>query len=272
MATEKGALVVVALLALSVGWWWQPSRCDDTQQTVTIGSTVIHGLRTAVGHTHVHKYLGIRYAQPPTGLRRFQRSVLAELPQEVDATRYGAYCPQLPLSNTGMSEDCLFLNVFTPHLPSDRRVPVFVWLHGGGFIVGSSDLYEGDVLAAEGQIVVVTLNYRLGALGFLATGDNSSVGNYGLWDQHVALQWVHKYIGYFGGDERRITLGGMSAGAASASIHSLSPLSRDLFRSVVQLSGSASSPWARVSVDDALKAARVGGSLVSVFCPSLSLE
>ena len=254
----------MTLLALSMPWWWQPSRCDNAQHVVHIGRAAIHGLTTTVGDKSVRKYLGIRYAQPPTGLRRFQPPVPAELPVEVDASRYGARCPQLPLTNTAMSEDCLFLNVFAPHPPSGGRLPVFVWLHGGGFITGASDIYQGDVLAAEGRVVVVTLNYRLGALGFLSTGDNSSLGNYGLWDQRLALQWVQRHIRHFGGDERRVTLAGVSAGAASASIHSLTPLSRDLFRHVVQVSGSAASPWARVSASAALRAARVSVRLSRV--------
>ena len=264
MTMRLHSLQYLALLMLSVcSWWMEDCQADDFTEgpVVVIGRSSVQGLHATVGQKRVHKYLGIRYGQAPTESKRFQPPAPAELPLHVDGTRYGARCPQPPLQNTGMSEDCLFLNVFTPERPSSDRspaLPVLVWIHGGGFVIGASDIYEGDVLAAEGEVVVVTLNYRLGVLGFLSTGDNSSLGNYGLWDQRLALKWVHKHIRHFGGNEHRITLAGMSAGAASAAIHSLSPLSRDLFRHVVQMSGAAHSPWARVSTGAAVAAAKVG--------------
>ncbi|XP_070191192.1 cholinesterase-like [Littorina saxatilis] len=250
------AALILALLALT-NQCTRSVQGENTQPVVHIGGTVIRGLGTRVDQTVVQQFLGIRYAQAPTGQRRFQQPVSAELPAQVDATRYGARCPQEPLQKRGMSEDCLFLNVFFPERSQpDHLLPVMVYIHGGGFIIGTGDIFEGDVLAAEGHVVVVTFNYRLGALGFLATGDNSSLGNYGLWDQRLALKWVHRHIRHFSGDENRITLAGMSAGAVSASLLSLSPLSRDLFRHVVQLSGSASSPWGRLSSAHALRAAQ----------------
>lgn len=241
-------LAVALLLALA-------SDCNG-KAVVHSNATIFHGLQTTVSKTTLWKFLGIRYAEAPTGFQRFQRPRAPTLPATVDATRYGARCPASPLEDD-MSEDCLFLNVFSPQLHSNKRLPVFVWIHGGGFVMGSANTVEADVLAAEGGIIVVTLNYRLGPLGFLAMEDQSSaLGNYGLWDQRMALMWVKNYIRDFGGDETSVTVGGMSAGAASASMLSLSPTSRDLFKGVVQLSGSALSPWARVSHDYALQAAR----------------
>ena len=236
---------------------WPPGCSDVISSEVRIGDTSVKGLQSKVREKQVHKFLGIRYAQAPRGRQRLNPPVPAELPLVVDATRFGARCAQFPLQRIRMSEDCLFLNIYTPKPRPDALAPVMVWIHGGHFIVGAGDLLEGDTLVVEGGVVVVTLNYRLGVLGFLSTGDNSSLGNYGLWDQLMALQWVQKYIRHFGGDERRVTLAGTSAGAACVSILSLSSLARDLFRHVIQMSGSASSPWARQSPDEALKAARV---------------
>ncbi|KAK7486630.1 hypothetical protein BaRGS_00022155 [Batillaria attramentaria] len=256
-------LTVAVLLMLSC-------RCDG-QARVRVNGATVTGQQTTVSQTTLWKFLGIRYAQAPSGLQRFQRPTAVTMNDQVDATRYGARCPTAPLQGD-MSEDCLFLNVFVPRLrATGQRLPVFVWIHGGGFVTGSANNVEADVLAAEGGIIVVTFNYRLGPLGFLATGDNTALGNYGLWDQRMALRWVRNYISFFGGDTSRVTLGGMSAGAASASMLSLSPRSRDLFQRVIQLSGSALSPWARVSHSYALDAAKRLATKVGCLTPGISM-
>jgi carboxylesterase type B len=130
-------------------------------------------------------------------------------------------CP--PLGANG-SEDCLFLNIFTPLLPDvgnntagPHLKPVMFYIHGGAFATGAGSIsvYDGGNLASRGDVVVVTINYRLGPLGFLTLADNSTNGNYGLADQTVALNWVHKLISSFGGDPQRITIFGQSAGASS---------------------------------------------------------
>ncbi|XP_076466749.1 acetylcholinesterase-like [Babylonia areolata] len=264
--------LLAALVVLLTPWLWLAGHCDPAaatpEVTVRLGQTVVTGLRSILpGGQHVRKFLGLRYGQAP---RRFEPPVRAELPPAaaVDARHYGARCPQGPAYTPSMSEDCLFLNIFVPgdtdtHMDTDTGtsdlLPVLVWVHGGGFIVGAADVYEAEELAGEGRIVVVTLNYRLGPFGFLSTGDASSPGNYGLWDQRLALQWVQDHIASFGGDRARVTVGGVSAGAASASLLALSPEARGLFRHVMQLSGSATAPWARVSADAALEAARALG-------------
>ncbi|KAL8570874.1 hypothetical protein ACOMHN_023547 [Nucella lapillus] len=261
MAQHPTAVVIPILLTWIITNCYQPRTCHATNPVVRIGNTTIQGLRDQVGEEHfVHKFLGIRYAQAPKGLKRFKLPLPEKLPPVVDATRFGARCAQFPLQSRGMSEDCLFLNVYAPPaLPGDR-LPVLVWIHGGGFIVGSGEVFEGDVLVAEGGVIVVTFNYRLGVLGFLCTGDDSSAGNFGLWDQREALKWVHDYVFYFGGDPRKVTLGGVAAGAASTSLHSLSPASRDLFRHVIQMSGSAGSPWVRRSPSQAVEDVKVLGA------------
>ena len=135
-----------------------------------------------------------------------------------------------------MSEDCLYLNVWTPAKSADEKLPVMVFFYGGAFgkIAGSMPLYNGTALAEKG-VIVVTTNYRVGALGFLAHPelDNESPynvsGNYGLLDQIAALQWVQRNIGRFGGDPSRVTIFGQSAGGESILIHLVSPQSKGLY-------------------------------------------
>jgi para-nitrobenzyl esterase len=167
-----------------------------------------------------------------------------------DATRFGNHCPQdaTPFGLASTSEDCLFLNVFTPthsdgaEEESDESLPVMVWFHGGALLVGESDDYEPARLVGQG-VIVVTVNYRLGVLGFLAhaaftaeSPDHAS-GNYGLMDQQEALRWVHRNIARFRGDPRRVTIFGESAGGLSVHSHLASPLSAGMFHRAIVESG-----------------------------------
>uniref|UniRef100_A0A667XTK1 Carboxylic ester hydrolase n=1 Tax=Myripristis murdjan TaxID=586833 RepID=A0A667XTK1_9TELE len=171
------------------------------------------------------------------------------------ATEYRKRCLQvnLKMTSTRGSEDCLYLNIWVPHGHSvSTNLPVMVWIYGGGFLVGGSMganfldnyLYSGQEIADRGDVIVVTLGYRLGTLGFLSTGDASLPGNYGLWDQHYAIAWVHRNIRSFGGDPDNITLFGESAGGASVNFQTLTPHSRGLFRRAISQSGVALCPWA----------------------------
>jgi para-nitrobenzyl esterase len=159
------------------------------------------------------EYLGIPYAAPPAGALRWRPPQPAARWGGVrEAVSYAPHCPQPP-SGFGIastSENCLYLNVFTPAGRAGRNLPVMVWLHGGSFLVGESDDYNPAALVRDG-VVVVTVNYRLGALGFLADaalagrpGDAS--GDYGLEDQQAALRWVQRNIGRFGGDPRNVPM------------------------------------------------------------------
>lgn len=153
------------------------------------------------------------------------------------ADRFGSICPTPRPAGESMSEDCLFLNVWTGASSSSERRPVMVWLHGGGFLTGSGSdpLHDGEGLARKG-VVLVTINYRMGALGFLATPELSkesghdASGNYGLLDEIAALQWIQTNIAAFGGDPKRVTLFGHSAGAGSVNFLSMSPLAKGLFQ------------------------------------------
>ncbi|XP_041969162.1 venom carboxylesterase-6 [Aricia agestis] len=203
--------------------------------------------------TPYYSFKGIRYAQPPRGSLRFRPPVPLEPWSGIrDALEEGSVCPhRFMLFDTYKGdEDCLFLNVYTPALPDlltgyNPKLAVMVWIHGGAFAVGSGNafLYGPDHLVGAG-VVLVTLNYRLGALGFLSLETDEVPGNMGLKDQVMALQWVRDNIESFGGDPGRVTIFGESAGAVSVHLHMLSPLSKGLFHGVIAESGGALSPWA----------------------------
>ena len=184
-------------------------------------------------------FYGIPYAAPPVGVLRWQApQPAAGWPGERDATRPGPRCIQDtrrdPGSGHGDSEDCLNLNVWSPAGASG--LPVLVWIHGGGFASGDGAMYNAARLATGGNIVVVTVNYRLGALGFLAHSALGE-GNYGLADQQAALRWVADNIGGFGGDPAKVTIAGESAGAMSVCDHLVAPGSTGLFRAAIIASG-----------------------------------
>lgn len=196
-------------------------------------------------------FQGIKYGKAPIGYRRF-KAPLPETPWKgiKPALREGASCPHrnMILENFKGNEDCLFLNVYTPKLPelgSNPKLPVLFWIHGGGFQFGNGNafLYGPDYLVPE-NIILVTINYRLGALGFLNTGTHDAPGNAGLKDQVLALKWVRDNIDRFGGDANEVTIGGQSAGSASVHYMLLSPLTKGLFKRAIAQSGVALNPWA----------------------------
>jgi para-nitrobenzyl esterase len=194
------------------------------------------------------EYLGVPYAAPPVGELRWRPpQPAARWHRPLDASHFGNHCPQppSPFGTASTTEDCLYLNVFTPNNGPGRGhtkdLPVMVWIHGGGFTVGESDDYDPRRLVAQG-VVVVTFNYRLGSLGFLAhpalsaeSGDGS--GDYGLMDQQAALRWVQRNITKFGGDSGDVTIFGQSAGGLSVHAQLASPLARGLFERAIVQSG-----------------------------------
>ncbi|XP_058467327.1 juvenile hormone esterase [Malaya genurostris] len=218
------------------------------------------------GHGEFYAFKGIRYAQPPVGKLRF-RAPLPEIPWKGirSALREGSVCPHrsMILDNFKGSEDCLFINVYTPDLPIDSynpSFPVMVWIHGGAFSFGSGNsfLYGPDYLVPEG-IVLVTFNYRLGPLGFLGVGKDAP-GNAGIKDQILALKWVQENIAAFGGDPETVTVFGQSAGSVSVHMLMMSPLAKGLFHRAIAQSGTALNPWA-VAKSPKKRAFRLGEQL-----------
>jgi para-nitrobenzyl esterase len=198
----------------------------------------VHG-SSAAG---MRAFLGIPFAAPPVGALRFAPpKPAAAWNGERDATKPAPACPQ---PKQTVTEDCLYLNVWSPVNAS--KAPVFVFIYGGGFVQGDAASYDGSLLAAAGKIVVVTMNYRTGILGFLAAGalDNggNTTGNYGIEDQQAALQWVQRNIGNFGGDPRNVTLGGESAGAVSTCANLAASASDGTFERAIVESGPCAVP------------------------------
>jgi para-nitrobenzyl esterase len=214
---------------------------------VTTSDGAVRG--AAVPGSTVEEYLGLPYAAPPIGdLRWRPPRPPARWHGVRDATSFAPSCPQNTNPNANpflppgpTSEDCLYLNVYTPTPRRDARRPVLVWIHGGALTEDAGRNYDGTELAADG-IVVVTINYRLGVLGFLAhpalaSRPGGPAGNYGLMDQQAALRWVQDNIGRFGGDPHDVTIAGESAGGLSVLAQLVSRGSRGLFQRVIIQSG-----------------------------------
>jgi para-nitrobenzyl esterase len=216
---------------------------DGNPLEVKTDTGVILGVEQA---GEVRAWLGVPYAAPPVGELRWKRTQRAAAWDGVlETVQVGIQCPQsFSIGGPGGDEDCLFVNVWSPSGASKR--PVMVWLHGGAFVFGSGGdpYYAGRHLAETYDVVVVTVNYRLGALGFMAhpalTSEDPaypSSGNYGLEDQQAALEWVQRNIAAFGGDPRRVLLFGESAGGFSTCVHYVSPRSAGLFHAAIAESG-----------------------------------
>ncbi|XP_039930077.1 neuroligin-1 isoform X3 [Hirundo rustica] len=258
-------------------------KLDDTNPVVTTNFGKIRGIKKELNNEilgPVIQFLGVPYAAPPTGERRFQPpeppSPWADIK---NTTQFAPVCPQniiegrlpevmLPVWFTNnldvvstyvqdQNEDCLYLNIYVPTEDDIRDSggpkPVMVYIHGGSYMEGTGNLYDGSVLASYGNVIVITVNYRLGVLGFLSTGDQAAKGNYGLLDLIQALRWTSENIGFFGGDPLRITVFGSGAGGSCVNLLTLSHYSegnrwsnstKGLFQRAIAQSGTALSSWA----------------------------
>lgn len=203
-------------------------------------------VRTKVGSFHglykggAREFLGIPYAQPPVGDLRFAAPVPASsIPHNTvyNATNWAPFCVQDQLAaGIPQSEDCLYLNVFTPrYVKNARKLPVMVFIHGGRLLTGDTKMFEGDILAEQGEVIVVTMAYRLNIFGFFTLPEVGSLNN-GFLDQQLALKWINKNIDAFGGDKDRVMIFGESAGATSVLFHLLSPASFPLYDRAALLS------------------------------------
>ncbi|XP_034120414.1 esterase E4 isoform X1 [Drosophila guanche] len=201
-------------------------------------------------------FMGIPYALPPVGALRFSNpKVMPKLIGVYNATKPKPDCVQknylLPTPIIFGQEDCLYLNVYRPKLRQrslsrHSLLPVMVYIHGGGFFSGSAgpQVTGPEYFMDSGEVILVTMAYRLGPFGFLSTQDSSISGNFGLKDQNLALRWVQRNIDAFGGDPKRVTIFGQSAGGVATHLHLLSPRSKGLFHGVISTSGTANVPFA----------------------------
>ncbi|XP_078681167.1 pyrethroid hydrolase Ces2e-like [Branchiostoma floridae x Branchiostoma belcheri] len=246
-------LVVLAVLVPLLG------LTDGVVVTTTYGDlNGVEFLTSTIGGAvfdRIFTFKGIPYAAPPVGDLRWRP------PQDPagwtgvrDASQFGNRCPQVidmegppgtllyeitRWRSNSSSEDCLFLNVFTPNVSSTTSLPVMLWLHGGGMGIGSADTYPAEIPTSLNNVVMVTINYRLGNLGFLPTRDPDTDGNVGLLDMKKALQWVQSNIRNFGGDPDRVTVFGQSGGGWAVSLLVMSPETRGLYRRAISQSGVA---------------------------------
>src|SRR4051794_10706979 len=235
------ALMVVGIASL-------PAGASAGDRVKTAGG-IVEGTAGAGG---VRSFKGIPFAEPPVGDLRWKAPRPHARWEGVrKADKFGPRAMQravfgdMNFRSGGMSEDCLYLNVWTPAKGEGERLPVLVYFYGGGFVAGdgSEPRYDGESMARKG-IVSVTVNYRLGAFGFLAHPEltkespHHASGNYGLLDQNAALRWVRENIAAFGGDPAKVTIAGESAGSISVSAQMASPLSRDLIAGAIGESGS----------------------------------
>ncbi|NDZ95264.1 carboxylesterase family protein [Streptomyces sp. SID6673] len=243
-----GAYALVVSIALVVSVMVGCSATSDGSATgpieISTTSGDLHGTRTA----HVREFLGVRYAQPPVGDRRWTLpEPVTRSSAPVDATRAGSPCTQtfpVPGDHPPPSEDCLTLNITTPRTIDDPTgLPMMVWWHGGGYTTGAGSAYDAQRLADRGNVIVVTVNYRLGIMGYLNTPGLDGGGDFGFADQVESLRWVKANARALGGDPGNMTVFGESAGAMSACALLTSPAARGLVDRAILASGSCMLNW-----------------------------
>jgi len=244
--TQRVCAALAAVLCLGLT---QAAQADPLTVKTALGK--VQG--KTINDGKVRAYLGLPYAAPPVGDLRWKApEPAAKWSGKRDATKYAAHCAQgrvfddMIFQDNGASEDCLYLNVYAPATSSAKsKLPVMFWIHGGGYAGGGSNepRHNGDFLPLKG-VVLVTINYRLGVFGFLATNDlakegNGAAGNYGLMDMIAALKWVKANASAFGGDPDNVTIFGESAGSFAVSTLMASPMAQGLFAKAIGESGAA---------------------------------
>jgi para-nitrobenzyl esterase len=247
MSTFKFIVLAILLSPLAI-----MAQVDPTLIVKTADGT-IEGVKET---STVRSFKGIPFAKPPVGELRWKEPQPADKWTDIKkADKFGANAMQkqpfgdMGFRSSGMSEDCLYLNVWAPANPTKKKLPVLVYFYGGGFVAGdaSERRYDGEKMALQG-IVTLTVNYRLGAFGFMAHPEltkespNHASGNYGLLDQNAALRWVQANIAAFGGDPSRVTIAGESAGSISVFAQMASPLSKSLIAGAIGESGAMINP------------------------------
>lgn len=288
-------LFVFAVSGTVAGYSW-PSEETTTRSyhtdplVVETTSGLVRGYTKTLLGREVHVFTGIPFAKPPVGPLRFRRPVPMDpwhgifdankLPNSCYQERY-EYFPgfegeEMWNPNTNISEDCLYLNIWVPQrlrfrhhndkpLGERPKVPILIWIYGGGYMSGTStlDIYDADIVAATSDVIVASMQYRVGAFGFLYLkkffpfGSEEAPGNMGLWDQALAIRWIKDNALAFGGDPELITLFGESAGGGSVSIHLISPVTRGLVKRGILQSGTLNAPWSYMTAERARQVATV---------------
>lgn len=224
---------------------------DDVVVKTSTG--LVRGKEMTFENKTIAVFRGIPYGRPPTGSLRFSRPVIVEKWRQThDAFEFAADCFQFHPNGDKypQSEDCLYLNIWRPGVADKELLPVFIYIHGGGFVGGDARI-PGEIFATFSNSILVSINYRLNIFGFLNLYVKDVPGNMGLLDQQLAMAWVKMNIEAFGGDSSIITIFGESAGGASVGYHLLSPKSKNLFNRAAMHSGSPTDPWAFDSKVDA---------------------
>ncbi|OXB84032.1 UNVERIFIED_CONTAM: hypothetical protein H355_015543 [Colinus virginianus] len=260
-------------------------KAEQPEVVTKYGTVRGYQIRVNAAERSVNVFLGLPFAKPPVGPLRFSEPQPPEPWRGVrDATSYPPMCLQNKeigqffsdaVTNRKekvrlqMSEDCLYLNIYTPvSTESQEQLPVFVWIHGGGLVFGAASTYDGSALAAFDNVVVVTIQYRLGIVGYFSTGDKHARGNWGYLDQVAALQWIQENIVHFGGDPGSVTIFGESAGGISVSALILSPLAKGLFHRGISQSGTAiRSLFTENPEEEAQPSMFISASVDGVFLP-----
>lgn len=257
-----------SLLCLLAACITLTSSAQQSATKLTLQVKTLNGIVAGINESGIRTFKGVPFAQPPVGNLRWKA------PQPVNnwkrvlkADKFGPQAMQKPIfsdmqfRSNGTSEDCLYLNIWTPAKSSTDHLPVLVYFYGGGFIAGdgSEYRYDGESMARNG-IVAITVNYRLGIFGFFAHPEltkesvHHASGNYGLMDQSAALKWVQQNIAAFGGDPKKITIAGESAGSYSVSAQMASPLSKNIIAGAIGESGSLLGEQSTVSLIEAEQA------------------
>ncbi|XP_015187995.1 PREDICTED: acetylcholinesterase-like [Polistes dominula] len=291
------AQLVLALSSKSLGFGrpdvlGQRNDVHEDPLVVETTSGLVRGFSRKIENRDVHIFYGIPFAKPPIGPLRFRKPLPIEpwhgilnatiLPNSCYQERY-EYFPgfegeEMWNPNTNISEDCLYLNIWVPQRvklrhkgseppdsPERNGLPILVWIYGGGFMTGTAtlDVYDADIMASTSNVIIASMQYRVGAFGFLYLnkhfGSNSeeAPGNMGLWDQALALRWLRDNAAAFGGDPDLITIFGESAGGSSASLHLISPVTRGLVRRGILQSGTLNAPWSYMTGEKAHEVARI---------------
>ncbi|KAJ1355018.1 hypothetical protein KIN20_012128 [Parelaphostrongylus tenuis] len=255
--------MLTAFLILSLPYYCTTALTLAKSRSVWVEQGLVRGQIYNVDGRQIQIFRGIPFAEPPVGNLRFAKPVKkSRWTQELLAAEYGPPCIQFMVdlhrydkfsaeNMKQQSEDCLYLNIFSlyDHEDESKISPVIVWIHGGSFLAGSADTGI-DMETVVRNIVLngitfVSINYRLGPLGFINMQVGEKVeGNFGIWDQVMALQWIHENIKQFGGDPSKVTLMGESAGGASCSLLALSPVTEGLAHRAIIMSGSSTAGWA----------------------------